>query len=125
MLRMLIVALVGLSLIAVAFADKPKPQWQRMLTGNDAMKAAELQKRIGELADADKYAEAIRLQEELLALRMKLQRADHWETVNEEWSLTALKKVAALPEEKRSGWRKASQEANNARGLEQKGQYVK
>jgi CHAT domain-containing protein/tetratricopeptide (TPR) repeat protein len=96
-----------------------------MLTGEDAKKAAELLKRIGELADADKYAEAIRLQEELLALRMKLQRADHWETVNEKWSLTALKKVAALPEEKRSGWRKASQEANNARGLEQKGQYVK
>jgi len=62
MLRMLLVALLGLSLAVRVWADDPKPrtdpkpQWQRRLTGDDAKKAAELEKRVGELEDADKYA---------------------------------------------------------------------
>ena len=28
--------------------------------------------------------------------------------MNQKWALTALKKVAALPEEKRAGWRQAA-----------------
>ncbi|HKI38249.1 MAG TPA: hypothetical protein VKA46_40720 [Gemmataceae bacterium] len=45
--------------------------------------------------------------EELLTLHTRVQGADHWETVNQKWDLAALKKVAALPEEKRLGWRAA------------------
>jgi tetratricopeptide (TPR) repeat protein len=125
MLRMLIVAVLGLSLLEVAFADEPKPQWQRMLTGDDAKKADELQKRIAELEAADKYAAAIQPREELLALRKKLQGDDHWETLIEKWTLVALKKVAALPEEKRSVWRKTLHGANEAGLLEQKAQHFK
>jgi tetratricopeptide (TPR) repeat protein len=125
MLRMLIVALLGLSLIAVAFPDEPKPQWQRMLTGDDAKNAADLKKRIKELEAADKYAEAISLQEELLALRTKLQGANHWEAVNEKWAVTALKKVAALQEESRAAWRKSNHDTAATQNLLQRGQYAK
>jgi tetratricopeptide (TPR) repeat protein len=125
MLRMLFVVLLALSLTVVAHAADPKPPWQRLLTGEDAKKAAGLEKRIEELEAADKYAEAIRLGEELLALRTKVQGAEHWETVNEKWELAALKKVAALPEAKRIGWRQAKQGDAEARRLEQKAQYVK
>jgi tetratricopeptide (TPR) repeat protein len=112
-------------------ADDPKlktetkPPWQRLLKGDDAKKAAELGKRIEELEAADKYAEAISQSAELLALRTKVQGVDHWETVNEKWTVTALKKVAALPEQKRTGWRKASRGNAQAKGLEQKAHYVK
>jgi tetratricopeptide (TPR) repeat protein len=104
---------------------EPKPQWQRMLTGDDAKKATEMKKQIAELEWADKYAEAIRLQGELIALRTKTQGADHWETVKLKWELTALKKVAALAEEKRAGYRKAAQEAAEAQNLEQHAEYAK
>jgi len=127
MLRMLIVTLLGLSLAVVASADEPKPkadpkpQWQRLLTGDDATKAGELVKRIGNAATD---AEAVMATEELLALRTRVQGADHWETVKQKWLLAALKKVAALPEEKRLGWRKAVQGAGEAARLEQKAQYA-
>ena len=114
MLRMLVVALLGLSLVVVARGDDPKPksapkpQWQRLLTGADARKAADLEQRIKKLEAADKYAEAIRLHEELLALRTQVQGADHWQTVGAKWELATTTRVAALPAEKRAGWRQAA-----------------
>jgi len=111
MLRMLVVALLGLSVTVVAQGDDPKPgtdpkpPWQRLLTSADAKKAADLEKRIAELEAADNYAEVIPLREELLALRTGEQGADHWQTVNEKWALKVVTKVAALPAEKRAGWR--------------------
>jgi tetratricopeptide (TPR) repeat protein len=125
MLRMLIGSLLVLSLGAVVFADDPKPQWQRLLTGDDAKKAAELQKRIAQLETVNKYAEGIRSLEELLALRTKVQGADHWETVNAKWHMTALKRTAALPEDDRAAWRQASRRNEEAYLLEEKAQYDK
>jgi tetratricopeptide (TPR) repeat protein len=125
MLRIPLIALLALSLLAPAFADDPKPQWQRMLTGDDAKKAAELEKRIAEFGTADKYADAIRLQGELLAMRTQVQGADHWETVNEKWALTALKKVAALPSEDRAGWRRICEAVWEADRLMRKADFVK
>jgi CHAT domain-containing protein/tetratricopeptide (TPR) repeat protein len=129
MLRIRMVALLGLFLVVVARADDPKPQaaskppWQRLVTVEVAQKAAELKKRIGEHTNADRYAEAITAAEELLALRTKVQGAEHWETVDLKWQLAALKKVAALPAEKRAGWRQAEQGAAAAGPLVQQAQY--
>jgi hypothetical protein len=125
MVRMRLLALLGLSLAVIAHAADSKPPWQRLLTGEDAKKAAGLQQRIEELEAADKYAEAIRLQEELLALRTKVQGAEYWQTVNQKWALAALQKVAALPAEKRAGWRQAARGAAEVESLVQKAQYVK
>src|SRR4051794_18635559 len=87
---------------AATHADEPKaksalPPYQRLLKGDDAKKAEEFAKRIGELEEADKYADAIKLAEELLALRQRVQGADHWETVDQRFALDALRKVATLP----------------------------
>jgi tetratricopeptide (TPR) repeat protein len=125
MLRMLAVALLGLALAVVAQADDAKPPWQRLLTGDDARKAADLEKRVVELEAADNYAEAIRRHEELLALRTRVQGADHWQTVNQKWYLTATTKVAALTAEKRAGWRQAERDVAAAAGLVQQAQYGK
>jgi tetratricopeptide (TPR) repeat protein len=131
MRRMHLVALLGLSLAAIAPGDEsnpgtePKPPWQRLLTGDDARKAADLDQRIADREAADKYAEAIRLREELLALRTRVQGAGHWQTVDEKWDLTAATRVAALPAEKRAGWRRAVEGISAAERLEGQGQYGK
>ena len=125
MVRMRLLALLGLSLALVALAADSKPPWQRLLTGDDTKKAAGLQQRIKELETAGQYTDAIKLSEELLALRTKVQGAEHWETINQKWALTAVKKVAALPAEKRAGWRQAARGAAEAGSLEQKGHYAK
>jgi CHAT domain-containing protein/tetratricopeptide (TPR) repeat protein len=111
--------------VATARAAEPKPPWQRLLTGDDAKKAAGLQQRIGELEAADRYAEVINLSEELLALRTNVQGAEHWQTVSQKWALTALKKVASLPAEQRTGWRQAARDIAEARRLMQQAQYGK
>ncbi len=125
MLRMLLVAQMGVALAVVALGDDPKPQWQRLLTGTDAQQADDLDKRIEELEAADNYAEAIRRQEELLALRTRVQGADHWQTVNEKWDLAAMKKVAALAPDRRAGWRQAADSAATAWRLTEQAQYGK
>jgi hypothetical protein len=131
MLRMHLVALLGLALVVVAKGDdpkpgtEPKPPWQRLLTEADARKAADLEKRIEELEAADNYAETIRQREELLALRTRVQGAEHWQTVNEKWDLATAKKVAVLAEEKRAGWRQAAKGAATAVPFVQKAQYDK
>jgi tetratricopeptide (TPR) repeat protein len=125
MLRVLVVAWLGLVLAAVAQGDDPKPQWQRLLTGDDARKAVDLEKRIVELEAGDNYAEARRLREELLALRTRGQGADHWQVVSAKWALAATTKVAALPAEKRAGWRQADIGQATAGRLEQQAQYGK
>jgi hypothetical protein len=131
MLRMHLVALLGLSLAAGLRAGDPQPkaapkaQWQRLLTGDDARKAAALEKRIADLANQDHYDEAILAAAELHALRAKVQGPDHWETANARWALAALQKVAALPEEKRRGWRKSAQKDAEAGRLEEQARFAK
>jgi hypothetical protein len=88
-------------LAAALAAAAEEPAWKRMLQGEDARKAEQLEKRIAELEAADKYAEAVRLHEELLALRRTVQGAGHWETVGQQWAVTAVQKVAGLPAEQR------------------------
>src|SRR5947209_6450215 len=111
MLRMLLGTLLGLSLTVMARADEAKadvkPQWQRLLTADDAKRAAELANRVGELMHSDRCAEAVKAEEELLALRERVQGTDHWQTVSEKWALAMFRQVAALPEQKRLGWAKA------------------
>jgi hypothetical protein len=121
MLRMITVSLLAASLALVACADDPKPPWQRLLTGDDAKKAKELEKHSAELEAADNYAEAIRVGEELLALRTVRQGADHWQTKDQRSDVEAMKKVAALPKEQRAGWRKAMAAAEESLRLAQRG----
>ncbi len=117
---------------AFAAAEEPKtaeekeekPQWQRLLQGDDAKNAAELQEKINAAEKADQYDQAIKLHEELVALRTTAQGAEHWETVNARWQLDAARKVAALTAQQRDGWREAVQGAFEAQKLEAKGRYA-
>jgi CHAT domain-containing protein/tetratricopeptide (TPR) repeat protein len=112
MIRVLTVA-VGLWLASgVAAADEPRaattPQWQRLLTGDDAKQAAALTEQIAALEAADKYPEAIRRAEELLALRTRVQGADHWEAVSLRHVIAGMKVVVKLPDDQRAAVRKVN-----------------
>jgi CHAT domain-containing protein/tetratricopeptide (TPR) repeat protein len=120
--------LLALALVCVAAADEPttapedKSQWPRMLEGDDAKRARELRERIDAAEPADHYDEAIKLQEELLELRSRVQGADHWETTNEKRELDYLRRIGALPDAQRANWLNAVQRYKDARKLEADGQ---
>jgi hypothetical protein len=101
-----------------------KPPYQRLLQGDDVKRAAELQKRIAERAAADDYGGAIQAAAELLALRRRVQGADHHEALDAKWSLEAWQKVAALPAAERAAWRAAVKGEDEARQLEAQGRYA-
>jgi tetratricopeptide (TPR) repeat protein len=103
----------------------PKPSYERLLQGEDAKQAATIQKKIDDFEAADDFAGAIQSAEELLALRVMRQGADHWEAVDAKWSLDIQRKIAASSVDSRAGWRKAVQGAVEANQLHAKGQYAK
>ncbi len=79
----------------------------RKLTGVDAKRAEELTKAIEGALKADRWDEAIAGAKELLALRTRAQGPKHFETVNAEWRLMALRRVAPMPHEDRLAYQSA------------------
>src|SRR5437763_64843 len=92
----MLAALLAVGLLLAADAPAGQPPYQRLLHADDAKLAAALEKRIGELRAKDQYAVAIQAAEDLLALRRRVQGADHHEAVDAQWEVAALTKVAAL-----------------------------
>jgi tetratricopeptide (TPR) repeat protein len=114
--------------LQVALADEPqpdakKPPYERLLQGDDATQATELNEKIEKAGQDDQFDMVISLNQELLALRTKIQGADHWETVNERWTLDGRRKLAALSGVMRSAWRKARQGVVEAQEWEAKRRY--
>jgi tetratricopeptide (TPR) repeat protein len=67
--------------------------WQRLLQGSDAKKAAELHDRVMAAWQASQWEEALRIAQELLELRQKVQGKDHWQAVQARWQVAALRAV--------------------------------
>jgi tetratricopeptide (TPR) repeat protein len=78
------------------------------LTGADAKRAEELNKAIDAAQKADRWDEAIAKAEELLALRAKVQGPKHFETMDAEWRLKTLRRVASMSKEYRVAYESAS-----------------
>jgi CHAT domain-containing protein len=100
------VAIVGL-IVAGGAAGQSKPEepappadgkapWQRLLTGDDAKRAAEWQQKFGELCQAGKYAEAREVARQILALRQRVQGVDHWQTADARRTMDDLKRLERL-----------------------------
>jgi CHAT domain-containing protein/tetratricopeptide (TPR) repeat protein len=96
MLKPRLVLVVVLSLGAgLTWAEEPP--FKRLLTGDDAKNATELEKRIALLREQAKFAEAVEPASELLALREGKQVKDHWQTIDARLSLGWLRHMASLP----------------------------
>ncbi len=96
----------------------------RKLTAEDDKRAKQLDEQIDKALKADRWDKAIAKAEELLALRMRVQGPKHFETVNEEWRLKALRRVASLPREDRVAFLSAQTAVEQAEALLAQGKYA-
>ncbi len=105
-------------------AVQPPAPGLRKLTGDHEKRAKQLDEQIDKATKADRWDEAIARAEELLALRAKVQGPKHFETVNAEWRLKALRRVARMLREDRVAYRSASTVEEQARVLYTQGKYA-
>jgi CHAT domain-containing protein/Flp pilus assembly protein TadD len=131
LVRLRAVGLLGLLAGLLAQASRmaadeppPKPPWQRMLQGENANRAEQLQARISMLVGAGKYADAIEPAKELTALRERVQGGDHWETVDARLQVRTLKQVAALNGPQQADYQRAHTASRQAEQLEAKGGFA-
>jgi tetratricopeptide (TPR) repeat protein len=121
---------IGLVASSVSAQTPPPPSSQPpapgliKLTGDDAKKAESLDKSIEAAQEADRWDEAITMQQELLALRTRVQGPKHFETVNAEWRLKTLRQVARMPKEDRDTCRSAQTMQEQAEALDAQGKYA-
>jgi tetratricopeptide (TPR) repeat protein len=94
------------------------------LTGADAKRAEELDKAIAASLTADRWDEAIAKAEELLALRAKVQGLKHFETMDAEWRLKTLRRVAPMSKEDRVAYESASTMNKQAAAFFREGKFA-
>ena len=82
-------------------AAQPAPPGSPKLTDEDEKRAKQLDEETSKAIKADRWDVAIAKAELLLALRARVQGPKHFETVDAEWLLKALRRVAAMPREDR------------------------
>ena len=104
-------------------AQPPAPGLQK-LNGDDARRAEELVKAIEAALKADRWDEAIATSQELLGLRTRVQGPKHFETVNAEWRLKTLRRVAPMPQKDRVAYQSAKTMNQQAEALWTQGKYA-
>jgi CHAT domain-containing protein len=101
-----------------------KPPYERLLQGEDKKQAAALEKQIMTAWAAAKFAEAITPAEQALALRRRVQGADHWLTGDAERMLETLRLAARLPAEQQRQLAELPGIQAKAVNLERRGRYA-
>jgi tetratricopeptide (TPR) repeat protein len=103
--------------------EEAKPPWQRLLAGQDARKAQQLQEKAGRAMVEDRFADAAEAAGQLLDLRQRVQGKDHWETIETRVHLETFRKLADLPVGGRKAFLQSIRLEQQAGELEGKGQY--
>ena len=96
----------------------------RKLTGEDEKRANDLDEQIDKSVKADRWDEAIGQAEELLALRTRVQGAEHFEAVDAKEVLKNLRRVAPRPHEDRVAYRAVKTMNEQAVALFVQGKYA-
>ncbi len=104
-------------------AQSPAPGL-RKLTGDDEKRAKQLDEQIDKAMKADRWDEAIARAEELLSLRARAQGPKHFETVNADWLLSALRRMAPMAHQDRVAYQSARTMNEQAEALWAKGTYA-
>jgi tetratricopeptide (TPR) repeat protein len=100
-----------------------RPQWQRLLQGDDARKAEELQKRFDTLLPAGKFDEALASAEELARLRQDRQGKEHWQAVNARFAVEALRLALRSSKKNQDDYAASFDWQSRADSLRQKGRH--
>jgi Tfp pilus assembly protein PilF len=96
----------------------------RALTGDDERRAKQLDEQIYKAMKEDHWNEAIAKAEELLALRSQVQGAGHFEAVDADWRVKALRRVAGSTQGERAAFLSATDMNEQAESLYEKGKYA-
>jgi len=94
------------------------------LTGADEKRAKQLDEQIDKAVKADRWEEAIARAEGMVALRARIQGPKHFDTVNAEWRLKTLCRVAQMPKEDRAAYQSADSMNEQAVNLFTRGKYA-
>jgi len=105
-------------------ANQPPAPGLHKLTGEDEKRAKQLDEQIGKALEADQWDEATARAEELLTLRTRIQGPKHFETVDADWRLKALRRVAPMPHEDRVAYQSARAMDEQAATLSSQGKYA-
>jgi tetratricopeptide (TPR) repeat protein len=105
-------------------SNKPTAPGLIKLTGDDEKRAKGLAEQIDKSLKADRWDEAIAQADELLDLRKRGQGSKHFETVNEEWLLKALRRVAPGSHVERMTYLSTRTIGEQAKSLMAKGEYA-
>jgi tetratricopeptide (TPR) repeat protein len=93
--------------------------WRRVLDAADAKRVTDLAKKINELEEAHKYAEAQVPAQEILNIRKKAQGTEHWQTADAGRRLEQLARLATLSADERTHFLEAESATAEARKLQQ------
>ncbi|MGO9468901.1 MAG: tetratricopeptide repeat protein [Isosphaeraceae bacterium] len=104
--------------------DQPPAPGLIKLTGDDEKRAKQLEEPIDKALKADRWDEAIARAEELVTLRKRDQGAKHFETVDAEWRLKTLRRVASMTDQDRAAYRSAATMNEQGEGLFARGKYA-
>jgi tetratricopeptide (TPR) repeat protein len=96
----------------------------RKLTGDDEKRAKQLDEQIEAALKADRWDEAIAKTEDSLALRLKVQGPKHYETVNTDWRLKALRRLARMPKGDRDSYESVRSMQEQANAYSALGKYA-
>jgi len=105
-------------------ADQSTAPGLRKLTGEDEKRAKQLDEQIDKAMKADHWDEAIGRAEELFALRTRAQGPKHFETVNTEWRLKTLRRVAVMKKDDRAAFLTADHANQKVQTLRGQGKYA-
>jgi tetratricopeptide (TPR) repeat protein len=126
-LKTLAAVLAGYAVLVVpGLAEEPpgaKPAWQRLLQGDDARKAQELDQREDELHRAGKLAEALPIAEALARLRQERQGKDHWEAIDARLNAERLRRVLRSSKEDQQAYVSCFPLLSQMHALDAQGRY--
>jgi tetratricopeptide (TPR) repeat protein len=108
---------------AIAKQVDKTPPWQRVLTGDDAKKVEEIEKRIDELILSGRFAEALRPAEEIVEIRTHVQGTNHWQSVDARRKLELCRVLRDRPSAERVDYTSSVKLKEDARQFLAKAQY--
>jgi tetratricopeptide (TPR) repeat protein len=94
------------------------------LAGNDAKRAAELAGAIRAAVDADRWDEAAAKADELFALRKRAQGPRHFQTINAEWNLKTVRRLAPMSQEDKAAYQSSLAMTEQGATLQGQGKHV-
>jgi tetratricopeptide (TPR) repeat protein len=100
-----------------------RPPWQRLLQGDDAKKARELDQQVYRLSKAGKLAEALESAEAVARLRQERQGQDHWQAVDARLDAEVLRRVLRSDRKDQEEYAALFQVRDKADSLEQQERF--